>query len=256
MRKHRFLACFALFASLALIGKAAGAEIRVLSTHALQRVVEDIAPEFERTTGHKLSFGYDPANAIKRQIENGTQFDVVLITRGAIDDLTAQGKIAPESRVNLARSGLGVAVRKGLSKPDIGTVESFKSALLSAKSVVRSTEGTSGIYFEKLLVQLGIAERMKGKVKLGPSGRVAELAARGEVDMAVQQISELIPVVGVDLVGPFPPEVQLYTIFAGAVSADSKQAETGKALIAALSGARAVSVLRECGLEVVAADGQ
>ena len=114
MRHTQRLACFALFAALAITGKAAAAEIRVLCTHALQKVIEHVTPEFERATGYKLSFGYDPAIAIKRQIENGAQFDVVLITWGAIDDLTTQGKILPASRVNLARSGLGVAVRKGL----------------------------------------------------------------------------------------------------------------------------------------------
>jgi len=228
MRHEQRLACLALFAALAMTGKAVAAELRVLSTHALEKVIEDVTPEFERTNGYKLTFGYDPANAIKRQIENGEQFDVVLITRGAIDDLTKQGKILPDSRVDLARSGLGVAVRKGLPKPDISTVEGFRTALVSAKSLVRSTEGTSGIYFEKLLGQIGIAEQMKSKIKLGPSGRVAELAARGEVDMAVQQISELIPVTGVDLVGPFPPEVQLYTVFAGAVSATSSKPKLPK----------------------------
>ena len=126
-----------------IAGQAGGAELRVLSTHALEPVLEALTPDFERTSGYTLSFGYDPALAIKRQIENGASFDVVLITRGAIDDLTTQGKIVPESRTNLARSGLGVAVRKGLPKPDISTVESFKAALLSARSLVRSTEGTS-----------------------------------------------------------------------------------------------------------------
>jgi molybdate transport system substrate-binding protein len=235
--------------ALMLPGETKAADIKVLSTHALQRLVEEVTPEFERSTGHKLSMAYDPALAVKRQIENGTQFDVVLITRGAIDDLTAQGKIAPKSRVNLARSGLGVAVRKGLPKPDIGSVQAFKDALLAAKSVVRSTEGTSGQYFEKLLGQLGIAEQMKRKIVLGPSGRVSELAARGEVDMAVQQISEILPVAGVDFVGPFPAEVQLYTTFAGAVSASSTQADAAKALLAILAGPRAASILRDSGLE-------
>lgn len=234
-----------------MMGKSPPAEFRVLSTHALQKVVEDIAPEFERTVGCTLSFCYDPANAIKRQIESGVQFDAALITRAAIDDLTKQGKILPGSRVDLARSGLGVAVRKGLSKPDIGTVEGFKDALLSAKSLVRSTEGTSGIYFDKLLDQLGIRELMRDKIKLGPSGRIAELAARGEVDMAVQQISELIPVTGVDVVGPFPPEVQLYTVFAGAVSTTSHRPDAAKAFIAELSGVRAAPIIRQAGLEPV-----
>jgi len=231
---------------------AGAAELRVLSTHALEPVLEALTPDFERTSGYTLSFGYDPALAIKRQIENGTSFDVVLITRSAIDDLTKQGKILADSRMNLAQSGLGVAVRAGLPKPDIGTVETFKAALLSAKSLVRSTEGTSGIYFEKLLGQLGIAEQMKGKITLGPSGRVAELVARGDVDMAVQQLSELYPVAGVDVVGPFPKEVQLTTVFAAAIGAASKEREAAKALIQALGGERAAGFIRKAGLEPVA----
>jgi molybdate transport system substrate-binding protein len=223
--------------------------IKVLSTHALQRLVEELAPQFERSSGHTLSVSHDPTLALIRRIENGTQFDVVLITRGEIDDLTSQGKIAPESRVNLARCGLGVAVRKGLPKPDIGSVQAFKDALLAAKSVVRSTEGTSGVYFEKLLGQLGIAERMKDKIVFGPSGRVSELAARGEVDMAVQQISEIVPVQGIEFVGPFPAEVQLSTTFAGAVSASSSQADAAKALLALLASPQAASILRDSGLE-------
>jgi len=223
--------------------------IKVLSSHALQRLVEELAPQFESSSGHKLSLSYDPALAVKRHIENGREFDLVLITRGAIDDLTSQGRIAPESRVNLARSGLGVAVRKGLPKPDIGSMQAFKDALLAAKSVVRSTEGTSGVYFEKLLGQLGIAEQMKDKIVLGPSGRVAELAARGEVDLAVQQISEIVPVTGIDFVGPFPTEVQLYTTFAGAVGASSTQGDAAKALLAMLASPDAASILRDSGLE-------
>lgn len=225
--------------------------MKVLCTHALQRVLEEVAPEFENASRHTLSIGYDPALAVKRRIDNGARFDVVLITRRAIDDLASEGKIDPETRVDLAVCGLGVAVRKGLPKPDIGSVDAFKHALLAAKSLVRSAEGTSGVYFDKLLGELGIAEQMKAKIKLGPSGRVAELAARGDVDMAVQQISEILPVGGVDYVGPFPAEVQLYTTFAGAVSSACERPDAAKALIATLTTRRAASILRDSGLEPV-----
>ncbi len=187
-------------------------EVKVLSTHAALEVLSELGPQFERATGNTLSFSYDPANVIKRNIENGATFDVVLITRSAIDDLTKQGKIVPDTRINIGRSGLGVAVRKGAPKPDITTVEAFKQTLLAAKSVIRSTEGNSGLYFERLTDRLGIADQMKGKVTLGPSGRVAEFVARGEVELAVQQVSELLPVAGAEFVGPFPPEVQLLSI--------------------------------------------
>ena len=159
-------------------------DIRVLSTHAAMDVLNELGPKFERATGLRLSIGYDPAKAVKRQIENGAAFDVAIVTRPVFDDLAAQGKMLPETRADIGRSGLGLAVRKGAAKPDIATTEAFKRALLAAKSVVRSTEGTSGIYFETLLERLGIAEAMRDKIVLGPSGRVAELVARGEADMA------------------------------------------------------------------------
>jgi molybdate transport system substrate-binding protein len=213
---------------IALTGVGCAAEVKVLSTHAALEVLNELGPEFERTTGNKLSFSYDPANVIKRQIENGATFDVVLITRSAIDDLTKQGKILPDTRVNIGRSGLGVADRKGAPKPDISNVDSFKQALLSAKSIIRSTEGNSGVYFERLMDRLGISDEMKGKVRLGPSGRVAEFVARGEVEVAVQQISELLPVAGTEFVGPFPQEVQLYTLFAVARRRGLEGTERGR----------------------------
>src|SRR5437763_1037100 len=132
-----------------------GAELRVLSTHAAQEVLSALMPQFERATGHRLCFGYDPANAIKRQIEGGALFDVAIVTRPVLDELTRQGRIAPDSRANIGRCGLGVAVRRGAPKPDISTTDSFKRTMLAAVSVVRSTEGTSGLYFAKLLDRLG-----------------------------------------------------------------------------------------------------
>ncbi len=176
---------------------------------------------------------------------------MVLITRSAIDDLTKQGKILPDTRVNIGRSGLGVAVRKGAPKPDISTVEAFKRTLLAAKSVIRSTEGNSGLYFERLTDRLGIADEMKGKVTLGPSGRVAEFVARGEVEIAVQQVSELLPVVGAEFVGPFPPEVQLYTLFAVAVGTGSKEPNAAKAFVDFLATPAAASAIKSKGIEPV-----
>jgi molybdate transport system substrate-binding protein len=227
------------------------ADIRVLSTHAVLDALNELGPKFERATGHRLSIGYDPAKAVKRQIENGAAFDVAIVTRPVFDDLAAQGKILLETRADIGRSGLGVAVRKGAPKPDIATTEAFKRALLAAKSVVRSTEGTSGIYFEKLLDRLGIAEAMRDKVKLGPSGRVAELVARDEADMAVQQIAELLPVTGAQYAGPFPPELQLYSEFAAGVASASKHREAAKAFIATLTTPEAIALFTAAGLEPI-----
>ena len=174
------------------------ADIKILSTHAVQEVLRELGPLFERAGGFSLAIDYDPANALKRRIDSGAAFDVAIVTRPAIDRLAAQGKIVRESCADIGRCGLGVAVRKGAHKPDIDTVESFKRALLAAKTVVRSRDGASGQYFETLLDRLGIAEAMRGKIVIGPAGRIAELVARGEAELAVQQVPELVPVTGAD----------------------------------------------------------
>jgi molybdate transport system substrate-binding protein len=224
-------------------------EIKVLSSHVVFEVMREFGPRFERDTGHRLSFGYDPANIIKSQIDSGAAFDVAIVTRQVIDDLAARGKILKESCHDFGRCGLGVSVRKGTPKPDIGSVQAFKRALLAATSVVRSKDGTSGIYFEQLLERLGIAEAMRGKIRLGGSGRIAELVANGEAEMAVQQVSELLPVKGADFVGPFPPELQLVTMFAAGVAATSVQRAAAQAFVDALSAPTAAALLKTNGLE-------
>ena len=227
------------------------AEIRVLSTHAAMGVLNELGPKFERATGNRLSIGYDPAKAVKRQIENGAAFDVAIVTRAVFDDLAGQGKILAETRADIGRSGLGVSVRKGAAKPDLTTTEAFKRALLTAKSVVRSIDGTSGIYFGTLLDRLGIAEAMRDKIVLGPSGRVAELVARGEAEMAIQQIPELLPVIGAQYAGPFPPELQLYSEFAAGVATASKHRDAAKAFVATLTTPEAIALFKAAGLEPV-----
>ena len=194
---------------------------------------------------------YDPANALKRKIEDGVAFDVAIVTRPVIDALAEQGKVVRDSCVDIGRSGLGVAVRKGAAIPDIASVDAFKNALLAARSVVRSREGTSGLYFETLLTRLGIAEVMRGKLVLGGSGRIAELVARGEADMAVQQIPELLPVEGVDFAGPLPDELQLYTVFSAGVSATCKVKGMGEAFIDALAAPASSALFKAKGLERV-----
>ena len=226
-------------------------EIRILSTHAAFEVLSELGPQFERTTGHRLSIGYDPANVIKRHIDGGAAFDVAIVTRPVIDDLSKQGKIIADTCVDIGRSGLGLAVRKGAPKPDISTIEAFKRALLAATSVVRSKDGTSGLYFEKLLDRLGIAEAMRGKIRLGGSGRIAELVAAGEAELAVQQISELLPVAGAEFVGPFPPELQLYTVFAAGVGSAAKNRQAAVALINSLTAPSAAVLFKAKGLEPI-----
>src|SRR5690348_5914168 len=209
------------------------AELKVLSTHAVEAVLRALSPQFRRASGQRLAIRYDPANALKRAIENGAGFDVAIVTRAVIDELAGQGMVLRETCRDIARCGLGVAVRAGAPKPDIATPDAFKRALLAAHSIVRSSEGTSGVYFEKLLQRLGIADVLRSKIELGPSGRVAEMVARGEAELAVQQISELLPVKGVDFAGPFPDALQLYTIFSAGVGAAASDRAAATALVEA-----------------------
>lgn len=230
----------------------AAAEIKILSTHAALDVLNVLGPKFEQATGCHLSCGYDPAKAVKRQIENGAAFDVAIVTRPVFDDLVALGKMLAEPHGDVGRSGLGLSVRQGAAKPDIGTTEAFKRTLLAAKSVVRSTEGTSGIYFNTLLDRLGIADAMRDKIVLGPSGRVAELVARGEAEMAVQQVPELLPVAGTQYVGPFPPDLQLYSEFVAGIASASRHRDLAAAFVMALVTTEAAAVFKAAGVEPAA----
>jgi molybdate transport system substrate-binding protein len=226
-------------------------EIKVLSTHAVVEILNELVPAFERASGHHLSFSFNPSAAIKREIDSGAPFDVAIITRPVVDELSAQGKIIRDSCADIARCGLGVAVRRGAPKPDIATAEAFKRALLAAKSVVRSRDGASGKTFETLINRLGIADAMRNKITIGPAGRIAELVARGEAELAIQQVPELVPVMGAELVGPFPPELQVYTTFAAGVAAASKHRDAAQAFIAALAAPSTAPLYEAKGLEPI-----
>jgi len=225
--------------------------IKVLSTHAVHDVLRELRPMFERTSGIDLAIDWAPANLLRREIENDAAFDVAIVTRPVIDALTNHGKIIAESCVDIGRSGLGVAVRRGADRPDISTLDAFKRALLTAKSVARSRDGTSGLYFETLLTRLGIAEAMHGKIVLGGSGLIAELVARGEAEMAVQQIPELLPVSGADFVGPLPNELQLYTTFSAGVGVATKDRTSAESFISCLTAPASCALFAAKGLEPI-----
>jgi molybdate transport system substrate-binding protein len=226
-------------------------DIKILSTHAVQEVLRELGPMFERASGFSLKIDYDPANVLKRRIEGGTSFDVVIVTQPMIDELALQGKVRRETCTDIGRSGLGIAVRQGAAKPNITTVDAFTRSVLASRSLVRSKEGTSGLYFESLLDRLGIADAMRDKIVLGPSGRIAELVARGEAEMAVQQIPELLPVKGVQYVGPLPAELQLHTVFAAGVGSAAKDLAAAKAFVDDLVTPSTVALFKANGLEPV-----
>jgi molybdate transport system substrate-binding protein len=231
---------------------AAGAEIKVLTAGAFKQVLLALVPDFERTSGHKLTVENDTVGALTKRIAGGEAFDLAVLTPKAVDDLAKEGKFAAGSRANLARVGVGVVVKDGTPKPDISSVAAFKQALLAAKSVAYidpAAGGSSGIYVAGLLDKLGIAADVKPKAKLIPGGAVAEHVAKGEAELGIHQISEILPVKGVTLVGPLPAEIQNYTVYAAGIGAHAKESDAAKALIKALSGPAAAEVLKSKGME-------
>ena len=225
--------------------------LRILSTHAAMDVLDEVKPGFERVTGVTLSLGYDPGRAVRRALENGGFCDVAIVPLPVFDALVAQNMMLADSRADVGRCGLGVSVRQGAPVPDISTPEALKAAFLAAKSVVRSTDGASGQHFETLTERLGITDRMREKTIMGPSGRVAELVARGEGELAVQQIPELIPVEGAHYVGPYPEELQLYTVFSAGITTLSKHRAEAEAFIAAITTPAMRERFKAAGLEPV-----
>ena len=226
------------------------ADIKVLASNGVKGTLEELAPAFERATGNKLAITFGLAAVLKRQIEAGEAFDLAILTSAGIEDLARQGKIDAASRTSIARSGVGIAVRAGAPKPDISTAEALKRTLLSAKSITWAKEGASGIYFASVVQKMGIAERVKPKLKLGASGaQVGEMIANGEAELGALLINELLAVKGVDVVGPLPPELQSYTVFHGGVSAASKNAAATKALIQFLTTPAAGAVFKSKGQE-------
>jgi molybdate transport system substrate-binding protein len=226
-------------------------ELRVVSTHAAMDVLDALKPRFERETGIRLWLGYDPAKAVKRTLENGGTCDVAIVTRPIFDALVEQNMMLADTRCDVGRCGLGVAVRQGAPLPDVSSVDALKRAFLSAKSVVRSTDGTSGQHFETLIERLGIADQMRGKIVMGPSGRVAELVARGEAELAIQQIPELLPVKGTTYAGPYPAELQLYSTFCAGVTTKCRHRAEAQAFIASLITPQAAGLFRAAGLEPI-----
>src|SRR5213080_5276285 len=231
---------------------AGAAEIKVLTAGAFKQVVLALLPAFEQQTGHKVTVENDTVGALIKRIDGGEGFDLAVLTPAAVDDLTKKGKFIAGSRKNLARVGVGVVVKEGAAKPDIGSVDAFKKMLLAAKSVAYidpAAGGSSGIYVAGLLDKLGIAAEVKPKAKLIPGGSVAEHIARGEAELGIHQISEILPVNGVVLVGPLPAEIQNYTVYAAAIGAQAKEGAAAKALLDALSGPAAAEVLKSKGME-------
>jgi molybdate transport system substrate-binding protein len=227
------------------------AEVKILTAGAMKEVVLAVVPAFEKETGHKATVSNDTAGGLARRIEGGEAFDLVVITPGAAKELAAKGKVAGNG-TPVARVGVGVVVKEGATLPDISSVEAFKTTLKAAKTVAYidpASGGSSGIYLASLFEKLGIAGDITPKAKLKKGGYVAELIANGEAELGLHQISEILPVKGVKLVGPLPAEIQNYTTYAAAISANAAQPAAAQAMLKLLGGAEADVVLKARGME-------
>jgi len=251
---HAALVAASLLVPAGSIGAAscAAAELKVLTAGAFKEILLAVVPGFEQQTGHKVVLDNATAGVLSSRIEGGEAFDVAVLGPAAVDALIAKGKIVSGTRVALAKVGVGVVVKAGAPLPEIATVEAFKRALLAAPSVAYidpAAGGSSGIYIAKLLQQLGIAEAVNAKAKLIQGGAVATHIAAGEAALGLHQISEILPVAGVTLVGPLPAEIQSYTVYAAGIGAATRDATAAHALIDRLAGPAGLAVLQAKGME-------
>lgn len=224
-------------------------EITVLSTQATEQSYRELVPQFEKATGNKVKTTYAGTLDVKKRIAAGEPFDVLIMSSPDIDAFLASGTLAAGSRVDLAQSGVGVGVKAGAPKPNISTSGAFKRSLLEAKSIGYST-GPSGNYVVGLFERLGIADQLKPKLKQTATGVfVGRIVANGDVEIGIQQVSEMSHFEGVDYVGALPADIQKMTIFSSGIAANAAQADAGKALVKFLTAPSSVAVFKQKGME-------
>ncbi|ABQ38202.1 MULTISPECIES: substrate-binding domain-containing protein [Bradyrhizobium] len=232
------------------------AEIHVMISGGMTAAFKSLVPEFERRSGHKVDIAYGPsmgttANAIPVRLERGEPADVLIMVGYALSDLTTKGKVMPDSLVELANSPIGVAVKSGTPHPDISNADAVKRMLIAAKTIAYS-DSASGVYVStEMFDKLGIREEMKGKARMIPATPVGEIVAQGEAEIGFQQISELKPVKGIDIVGPLPAGLQKITVFSAGIATNAREPEAGKALIKFLSSPDARKTIVESGLDPI-----
>ena len=229
-------------------------DIKVITSGAFTAAFLELAPQYERITHNKVTTEFGPSmgtthNAIPMRLERGESIDVVIMAAPALNDLIAAGRVQKESRVDLVQSKIAMAVRAGAPRPDIRTLDAFKRTLLAAKSIAYS-DSASGVYLSgELFPRLGVWEQIRGKARRIDADPVGEAVAKGEVEIGFQQISELRPVKGIDIVGELPPGAQRITTFAAGIPVTAKQPETARALIQWLSSPAAYGPITKSGLE-------
>jgi molybdate transport system substrate-binding protein len=231
-------------------------EVHVMVSGAFTAPYKVLVGEWEKATGHTVTTVYgasmgDTATAIPNRLARGERTDIVILAREALDRLVEAGRVIAASRVDLVRSRIGMAVRAGMKKPDISTEARFRQVLLNAKSIAYS-DSASGVYISTAMFKaLGIADQVAGKAKMIPGTPVGEVVARGDAELGFQQMSELLPVPGIALVGPIPPSVQKITVFAAGVTVTSVVQRAARHLIAYLSSEAAANTIRRSGLDPI-----
>lgn len=234
--------------------KPAGKQVTMMTSGGFASASDELKPGAERSLGIGVTTVYGSSmggasDSIPSRLARGEPADVVILARGALDQLVAQGKVVPGSQVDLVHSLIGISVRKGAPKPDIGSVEAFKQALLSAPSIAYSASASGTYYETELLKKLGIEAEVKPKSKRILSERVGTVVARGEAALGMQQVSELLPIEGTDFVGVLPPELQRVTVFSAGISATAREPEAARELIRYYRSPAAAPVIRKQGLE-------
>ena len=230
------------------VNPACSDELKIFGSRVTKMVVEDIGPQFERATGHHLVVVTDVAAVMKRRIEAGEPFDLAVLVNFQADELIKKGKLVSDTRSDLMKAGIGVAVRRGARIPDITTVEAFKQTLLAAKSITYLKEGASSIYLDRLFTRMGIAQALAEKTVKPETEAVSEMVAAGDAELGMIVIPNILSVPGAQLVGPIPEEIQSYIVFTAAVAANSANQQAARDLIAFLKSPAAISSIKAKGM--------
>ncbi len=252
MRRRSLAAAGGIAFAIALAQSAAAiaAEIKVFSPGGFRPVLNELGPQFERTSGHKLIIQYGSAAGVKRQIEAGEAVDLVVLTKIFMDDVSKQGKLAVGTRADVGRSAMALAVRAGAPKPDVSSVDALKRALADAKSISYAPEGTTGLHLMKVFERLGIAEDMKAKAKPADTPeRAVQAVANGDAELGFGVSSLILHTPGAELAGRLPAELQDYVVYGVAVGATAKEAAAAGALLGFLKGEGAAAVMKAKGID-------
>ena len=225
--------------------------LKLLSSMATRELLNELIAQYERSSGHRVTAEAAGGVDVAKRVRAGEAVDVVVLSSTAIDSLIAAGSLLPDSRVDLVRSGVAIAVRAGATQPDVASEEAVKRAVLNAKTLSYST-GPSGVYLEKLFERWGILEEIRSRIVVPPPGKpVGSLVADGSVELGFQQLSELMTLPGIKVIGPLPPEIQTITLFSGGVSPGCSRPELGRALLEYMASPASAPAKRQFGMEAV-----